>query len=847
MPPPTPAATPTPVPTADTFTHFQDTLFSRVVATVKTAGAIAASDVSFQRSSDPAFNAGLDEVSARILALANQLLRAAARGSPEIAAPARMRDVDDVENGWGGVVEVVDYLLEKADTCLDEYTGAIKQKYPTPLPGAQLTTHNAAPVPRATSWQSRKLPKPQLLFPDPINNFAPPPFKPLLTTKPHALLPLADSLRLEPTTTTHHGTTTTTLQYAHPYHTEITTTDYPAAVYHPAPPLPYPPFATTTATWVATPAALAAMLARLAACPAIAVDLEHHDTRSYIGFTCLIQISSRDHDWIVDALALRGQLHALNEVFADPAIVKVLHGAYMDVRWLQRDFGVYVVGLFDTHYAAKALGFPGLGLAYLLKRYVGFDADKQYQLADWRIRPLTKEMFDYARSDTHFLLHIFDHLRNELIARSDPSNPSEDRLQRVLQDSRETALKRYEREPYDAATGLGAAGWFNMVARDNLTPLQLALFKAVHQWRDNAAREADESTHYTLPRRQLFGIARQAPTDVEALLRVCVPTSHVVRERAAELVELVRRVLASPLDETAAGPTAREAAAAASALEQEAPPAATVPIIKTDIFAPAATAAASIQAHKSAFWGPVAGVSSRWEPGAVAASISLAVELPPLTAAVWVTPGEKEKAREAVVVVDPGARAEHQYVKGAAAQNKKKGDDIIVVKSLGGARKRKIPDDDDDDEEAAAPTTVAAEAEAPAAVEELKGGSASDEEREEGEEDAVALEPARKKSKREKKELRREKRRLAAAAAGASAAGDSGSGDAEKPREIQAFDYSKAPPVFNGHKDKDTKGKGRDKKPQQQRFDPYSKSGDAPRGMSRGQKERAGKSHTFKQ
>lgn len=58
----------------------------------------------------------------------------------------------------------------------------------------------------------------------------------------------------------------------------------------------------------------------------------------------------------------------------------------MDVKWLQRDFGLYLVGLFDTHFAAKVLGLPGLGLAYLLKRYVDFFADKQYQLADWRIR-----------------------------------------------------------------------------------------------------------------------------------------------------------------------------------------------------------------------------------------------------------------------------------------------------------------------------------------------------------------------------------------------------------------------------------------------------------------------------
>lgn len=58
----------------------------------------------------------------------------------------------------------------------------------------------------------------------------------------------------------------------------------------------------------------------------------------------------------------------------------------MDILWLQRDFGLYIVGLFDTYEAAKALGFAGRGLAFLLKKYVGFDADKQYQLADWRIR-----------------------------------------------------------------------------------------------------------------------------------------------------------------------------------------------------------------------------------------------------------------------------------------------------------------------------------------------------------------------------------------------------------------------------------------------------------------------------
>lgn len=85
----------------------------------------------------------------------------------------------------------------------------------------------------------------------------------------------------------------------------------------------YRPFEETTATWVDTEETLEEMIDELKQATEIAVDLEHHDTRSYIGFTCLMQISTRDRDWIIDTLALRLELQALNQVFADPKIIKV--------------------------------------------------------------------------------------------------------------------------------------------------------------------------------------------------------------------------------------------------------------------------------------------------------------------------------------------------------------------------------------------------------------------------------------------------------------------------------------------------------------------------------------------
>ena len=65
---------------------------------------------------------------------------------------------------------------------------------------------------------------------------------------------------------------------------------------------------------------------------------------------------------------------------------KVFHGADMDIGWLQRDFGIYVVNMFDTGQASRVLNYERFSLAFLLKKFCDVTANKQYQLADWRIR-----------------------------------------------------------------------------------------------------------------------------------------------------------------------------------------------------------------------------------------------------------------------------------------------------------------------------------------------------------------------------------------------------------------------------------------------------------------------------
>jgi hypothetical protein len=75
------------------------------------------------------------------------------------------------------------------------------------------------------------------------------------------------------------------------------------------------------------------MLQELKTSKEIAVDLEHHDARSYVGLVSLMQISTREKDWIVDTLKpWREDLQALNEVFADPNVIKVSRETCTNLR-----------------------------------------------------------------------------------------------------------------------------------------------------------------------------------------------------------------------------------------------------------------------------------------------------------------------------------------------------------------------------------------------------------------------------------------------------------------------------------------------------------------------------------
>ncbi|SNX87735.1 related to RRP6 - Exonuclease component of the nuclear exosome [Melanopsichium pennsylvanicum] len=574
-------------------------------------------DLAFHRSMDRKLAKRLDSESDRVIQSISQLASwiasdsrapkiplAKSSSSSEVAkknAKTKLdiqldcADVTGNESFASNLGELVDHLLESADTCLDEYSGKLAprnlanhggieenavgavEKGLTGRLQAMTAVQNGKALPKTgnlPSWVlNAPIPSPQKNFTTKPDNSADTPWQPRLKYgKPNAQVPLG-----------HHNPARLGIDgkplprgprrgmycaegdpLDNPYYHEISHSDPPThALTKPeagAKETPPPalnekdPSLSTDAcpfVWVSTKAQIEALQDHLdeERVKEIAIDLEHHSYRTYQGIVCLMQLSTRWGDWIIDTLSEDVRQHAevLNSSFTNPDKVKVLHGANHDVLWLQRDLGLYLVNLFDTYHATNVLMFPSHGLNYLMARYCNFDADKRYQLADWRIRPLPKEMLYYARSDTHTLLYIYDNLRHELMEAG-----GVDAIREVFHRSKDVAMATYAKEEWDSE-GESREGWRSVwrkwggeaaIGTEDRKELkhmkrEERLVRALHKWRDGVAREEDESPRYILGANNMMMLASRAPVKPEGVLACVPPNATGLKKRVGELAKLI--------------------------------------------------------------------------------------------------------------------------------------------------------------------------------------------------------------------------------------------------------------------------------------------------------------------
>ncbi|XP_031391187.1 protein RRP6-like 3 isoform X2 [Punica granatum] len=280
--------------------------------------------------------------------------------------------------------------------------------------------------------------------------------------------------------------------------------------------------------WVETVPQLEELADILAKERVFAVDTEQHSLRSYLGFTALMQISTQEEDYLIDTIALHDSMGILRSVFSNPSICKVFHGADNDVLWLQRDFHIYVVNLFDTAKACDVLLKPQRSLAYLLETYCGVATNKLLQREDWRQRPLPEEMVLYARTDAHYLLYIAHCMVAEIRERDDEESfGRDDKLHFVLEACRRSnaiCLQLYTKD-IEASPGEAAAS--SLISRhlngqgsassDALDTQFQDVIRRLCAWRELMARVHDESLRFVLSDPAILALAEKVPSTLSEI------------------------------------------------------------------------------------------------------------------------------------------------------------------------------------------------------------------------------------------------------------------------------------------------------------------------------------------
>ncbi|VDM45524.1 unnamed protein product [Toxocara canis] len=253
-----------------------------------------------------------------------------------------------------------------------------------------------------------------------------------------------------------------------------------------------------------------------------------------------MQISTAEKDYIIDPFPLWDDMHILNEPFTNPNILKVFHGSEHDVQWLQRDFGIYVVGMFDTFCAMHVLSFAKYSLAYLLQSICNIVVDKELQKADWRVRPLSSAHIEYARGDTHYLLYCYDVLRQRLLSEGNETN---NLLRTTYNESALMCRIVYEKPTFESE------GYEVLLrGRKSLNNRQLFALRALWKWRDERGRAEDESLEYVLPSHMLLQIAEVLPREAQGILACCSPIPPLVKQELMSLHRIVRTARDRPLE-----------------------------------------------------------------------------------------------------------------------------------------------------------------------------------------------------------------------------------------------------------------------------------------------------------
>lgn len=296
------------------------------------------------------------------------------------------------------------------------------------------------------------------------------------------------------------------------------------------------------ALYIDTPDSLNSVCAVLNDGPWIALDTEFVRERTYFPKLCLIQVANESVVACIDPLALP-DLQPLLEVLYNPRIANVFHSARQDLEIFFHLRGTLPAPIFDTQIAATLLGHNEFtGYATLVKDLLGVELDKSQTRTDWNRRPLTDAQLAYAADDVRYLRDIYTHQQRELTSHA--------RLDWLAADFAELC---------DPATYAASPEqlWQRIKGKQRLRGVQLAVLRALADWRERQAMTADRPRKWILGDEVLLEAARRMPSTTDQLREIRGLESRAIDAWGPMLLERIAAARTEPRETWPTLPPAR--------------------------------------------------------------------------------------------------------------------------------------------------------------------------------------------------------------------------------------------------------------------------------------------------
>ena len=287
---------------------------------------------------------------------------------------------------------------------------------------------------------------------------------------------------------------------------------------------------TDHAVYLDKPEEVDLFLTEISSVTELALDTEGASFHRFLDRIYLLQVSTREKSAIIDPLPI-GSPTGLGALLESKSVEVVFHDADYDLRLLHQDYGWHVANIFDTRIAAQLLGIKSFGLAALLEQFFDVKLDKKHQRADWSMRPLTRDMLEYAAQDTRYLLQLKDHMKSDLERRG--------RLHWAQEE-----FARLEGTRWDAEDAM--EGFLRLKGARDLTRPELAVLRELVNWRDTVAAQLDRATFRVMGNEVLLDLSRNPPRSVSELAAIKGMPKGMIDRAGADIIAAVRRGLEVP-------------------------------------------------------------------------------------------------------------------------------------------------------------------------------------------------------------------------------------------------------------------------------------------------------------